>query len=134
MSGTKGDSPFFSVVTPVYNPPNDVLRAAIDSVLAQTFTDWELILVDDRSPDAGVRDVLRSYAAKDPRIRVIERETNGHIVKASNDGIAAARGQFIVLLDHDDLLTANALSSNAEQIARFDDVDYLYSDEDKIDK
>ncbi len=69
----------------------------------------------------------------EPRIRLVERETNGHIVAASNDGIDAATGEFIVLLDHDDLLTPDALSANALQISRVDDVDYLYSDEDKVD-
>jgi glycosyltransferase involved in cell wall biosynthesis len=133
MSGTPGTSPFFSIVTPVYNPPLDVLQAAIDSVLGQTYADWELILVNDCSTDLGVSPMLHSYAARDPRIVVIERATNGHIVKASNDGIDAAKGEFIVLLDHDDLLPAHALRRNAEEIARFDDVDYLYSDEDKID-
>ena len=125
--------PLFSIVTPVYNPPLDVLTDTIESVLDQEHDDWELILVDDCSPDPGVRTLLAAYAAKDTRIRVIERETNGHIVAASNDGIAAARGEFIVLLDHDDLLTPTALARNAERIAEHDDVDYLYSDEDKID-
>ncbi|HEX2893877.1 MAG TPA: glycosyltransferase [Marmoricola sp.] len=133
MSDRSGNTPLFSVVTPVYNPPLDVLSAAIESVLAQTYQDWELILVDDRSTDPGVAPLLRSYAARDPRIVVIERQTNGHIVNASNDGVAAARGKFIALLDHDDLLPANALRRNAEEIAKYDDVDYLYSDEDKID-
>lgn len=132
MTDGHGGAPFFSIVTPVYNPPTDVLSATIDSVVAQTYADWELILVDDCSPDPAVREVLREYAARDPRITVIERETNGHIVKASNDGIAAARGAFIALLDHDDLLTPHALRRNATEIAKFDDVDYLYSDEDKI--
>ena len=134
MTESRSDTPLFSVVTPVYDPPTAVLAAAIDSVLAQTSQDWELILVDDCSPDPAVRETLRSYAARDSRIKVIERASNGHIVKASNDGIAAARGTFIVLLDHDDLLTPDALSRNAEEIARYDDVDYLYSNEDKIDQ
>jgi GT2 family glycosyltransferase len=129
----RAGGPLFSIVTPVYNPPLDVLGAAVESVLAQSFAGWELILVDDRSPDPKVREALRSFAARDERIKVIERETNGHIVKASNDGIAAATGEFIVLLDHDDLLTTNALRRNSQEIAKFDDVDYLYSDEDKID-
>ena len=133
MSDSRSGGPLFSIVTPVYAPPADVLSATIDSVLAQTCRDWELILVDDCSPDPAVRQTLRAYAARDPRIKVIERATNGHIVKASNDGIDAATGTFIVLLDHDDLLTTNALSRNAAEISRYDDVDYLYSDEDKID-
>jgi GT2 family glycosyltransferase len=126
-------APLFSVVTPVYDTPLDVLRETIDSVVAQTFASWELILVDDLSPDARVREVLREYAERDSRIKVIERRTNGHIVAASNDGIAAARGPFVALLDHDDLLTPVALERNAAVIAEHDDVDYIYSDEDKLD-
>jgi GT2 family glycosyltransferase len=125
--------PLFTVVTPVYNTPLDVLRETIDSVLAQTYAAWEMVLVDDLSPDQRVRDVLHEYSRRDPRIRVIERSTNGHIVAASNDGIAAAQGTFIALLDHDDLLHPRALELNADVISRFDDVDYIYSDEDKLD-
>ena len=105
----------------------------MSSVLAQEHTDWELVLVDDCSTNPAVRAVLREFAAFDPRITVIERETNGHIVVASNDGLEAAVGEFIVLLDHDDLLTPDALARNAEVIAEHEDVDYLYSDEDKLD-
>lgn len=123
----------FSVVTPVYNPPIDVLQQTIDSVRAQTFTDWELILVDDVSPDPRVREVLGQAAANDSRIRVIERAENGHIVKASNDGIAAAKGEFIALLDHDDLLIPRALEWMAIAIEDVPEADYLYSNENKID-
>jgi GT2 family glycosyltransferase len=125
--------PLFSVVTPVYDPPLDVLRDTVASVLTQDWSDWELILVDDCSPNPAVLALLRELAAGDDRIKLVERATNGHIVVASNDGVREARGEFIVLLDHDDLLTPDALSRNAHEIARFDDVDYLYSDEDKVD-
>jgi len=127
-------APQFSIITPVYNPPIDVLRTTIRSVTRQTIDDWELILVDDLSPDPAVRDVLREAARKDPRIRVIERATNGHIVATSNDGIDAARGEFIALLDHDDLLVPRALEFMRDAIAAEPDVDYLYSDEDKVDE
>ncbi len=135
MSGraTGAKPPLFSVVTPVFNPPLDALDAAITSVVEQTFRRWELILVDDRSTDPEVLELLRRRAAEEPRIKVVERETNGHIVAASNDGIEAAVGEFIVLLDHDDLLTPDALKRNAQLIREHDDVDYLYSDEDKVD-
>ncbi|WP_110183312.1 glycosyltransferase family 2 protein [Nocardioides solisilvae] len=126
-------APLFSLVTPVYAPPLDVLAETVASVLAQEHQDWEWILVDDCSPDPAVRDLLRDHAARDPRIVLVERETNGHIVQASNDGIERARGEFVVLLDHDDLLTPDALARNAEAIAAQPDVDYLYSDEDKVD-
>lgn len=126
-------APFFSIVTPVYNTPLDVLGESIESVMDQSFEDWELILIDDNSPDPRVRDLLHRYARSDRRIKVIERETNGHIVAASNDGIAVATGEFIALLDHDDLLTPDALERNYQAIQGEDEVDYLYSDEDKYD-
>jgi O-antigen biosynthesis protein len=127
------DQTLFSIVTPVYETPLDVLRETISSVEQQTCTDWELILVDDKSPDERVRGVLREAAQRDPRIRVVERPTNGHIVEASNDGVAAARGEFIALLDHDDLLTPRALERMQQAIELEPEVDYLYSDEDKVD-
>ncbi|WP_183593781.1 glycosyltransferase family 2 protein [Nocardioides soli] len=127
-------APYFSILTPVYNPGVGVLQEMIDSVTAQSFTDWELVLVDDLSPDAGVRDVLRAAAAADSRIRVVERETNGGICAASNDAVDVARGEFLALLDHDDLLTADALKQMHAAIQREPEVDYLYSDEDKIDE
>jgi GT2 family glycosyltransferase len=124
--------PRFSIVTPVYDPPIDVLKECIESVLAQDFDSWELILVDDFSPNAAVPTVIAQYAQQDARIQLIERDTNGHIVAASNDGVAAATGEFIALLDHDDLLVPEALSRVAEAIDRHDDVDYVYTDEDKV--
>ena len=125
--------PLFSIVTPVYDPPIDVLEDTIASVLDQDLDDWEWILVDDLSPTEAVRETIRAHAARDPRIRLHEREVNGHIVAASNDGLAQATGEFLVFLDHDDLLTPDALSRNAELIAEHPEVDYLYSDEDKVD-
>ena len=80
-------APLFSIITPVYNTPLDVLEQMVLSVLAQTFDDWELILVDDCSHDDRVREYLRGVAAADPRVTLIERSQNGHIVAASNDGV-----------------------------------------------
>ena len=122
---------YFSVLTPVYEPPIDALRAAIASVREQTFGDWELVLVDDCSPSPEVREVLQA-AASDPRITVIERDSNGGIVAASNDAIAAATGEFLVLLDNDDLLHPRALEKVAAALAVDPSIDYVYTDEDKI--
>lgn len=133
MTRAHVDEPVFSIVTPVYEPPVNVLAETIQSVIDQTFDRWELILVDDCSPNPEVRRTLADFARRDPRVRVIERAENGHIVAASNDGIQAARGDFIALLDHDDLLVPDALESVFQAIERFDDLDYIYSDEDKID-
>ena len=128
----RASAPLFSIVTPVYDPPLDVLEACIESVLAQDFEDWELIMVDDFSPTAAVPTVIAHHAQDDQRIRLVERDTNGHIAVASNDGVELARGEFVVLLDHDDLLAPTALSRVAEVIAAYDDVDYVYTDEDKV--
>ena len=125
--------PLFSIVTPVYEPPLDVFRETFASVQAQDFEDWEWILVDDCSPSRDVRDFIREQAASDARIRLVERSENGHIVRATNDGVDAARGDFLAFVDHDDLLEANALKAMARHIAAHEDVDYLYSDEDKAD-
>ncbi|TFC19247.1 glycosyltransferase [Cryobacterium algoritolerans] len=125
-------SPLFSILTPVYETPLGVLQETIDSVVGQTFMDWELVFVDDCSPNPEVRNVLRKAAALDNRIRVLERESNGGIVEASNDAIGAARGSFIALLDHDDLIAPQALQRMAAAVRKNPDADYLYSDEDKI--
>ncbi|MDB5293046.1 MAG: glycosyl transferase family 2 [Phycisphaerales bacterium] len=89
-----------SVVLPVYNNER-YLPAALDSVLTQTFADFELIAIDDGSPDGSLA-VLRRYEAMDPRVRVISRPNTG-IVGALNDGIAVSRGELIARMDADDL-------------------------------
>ena len=125
--------PFFSVLTPVYDPPLASLSAAIGSVCAQTFGDWELILVDDASTSNAVRALLASAAAGDSRITVIERAANGGIVASSNDAVHAARGQFLALLDHDDMLVPQALERVNAALVESPEADYVYSDEDKLD-
>src|ERR687893_3144283 len=127
-------SPRFSVVTPVYDPPVDVLRATIRSVTEQTFTDWQLVLVDDLSPTSAVLETLDEAAAADPRITVVRRATNGGIVAASNDALAAATGEFVALLDHDDELHPDALRLVDEALRARPEADYAYADEDKIDE
>ena len=126
--------PRFSVVTPVYETPPDVLAAMLDSVCRQSFADWELCLVDDCSPDPELFDELQRAAAADPRIRIERRAENGGIVAASNDAVAMARGEFIALLDHDDALHPDALAIVQEALVGSPDADYVYTDEDKIDR
>jgi GT2 family glycosyltransferase len=125
--------PTFSIVTPVYETPLDVLDEMVRSVTGQSYGSWQLILVDDRSPSEAVRDYLRAAATAEPRITVVLRETNGGISAASNDAIAAATGEYTVLLDHDDLLVEGALEKVAAALAAHPLVDYLYTDEDKVD-
>jgi GT2 family glycosyltransferase len=122
----------FSILTPVYETPAHVLRAMLRSVRRQRFRDWELCLVDDCSRRSRVRRILDRAQRGDPRIRVHYRESNGGIVAASNDALEMARGEFVVLLDHDDTLHPDALSRLDEAIRATPETDYVYTDEDKI--
>jgi len=122
----------FSIVVPVYNPPLDVFRAMIESVVAQSYDAWELILVDDASPDSQVREVMEEWASRDSRIKPFYRQWNGNISIATNQAAEAASGEFIVLLDHDDLLAVDALTHLAIHLDENPGTDLVYSDDDKI--
>lgn len=127
-------SPFFSVITPVFNPPLWALEECITSVLSQTFTDWEWCIADDASSDVRVTRRLQQLADSDSRIRLVIRDRNGGIVEASNSALELARGEFIALLDHDDSLTPNALDVIANHLSEDELIDYVYTDEDKVDE
>jgi GT2 family glycosyltransferase len=126
-------APRFSIVTPVFNTPAGVLWAMLESVRMQTFEDWELCLVDDRSSDPHVRQMLERAERDDPRVRVSFRDQNGGIVAASNDALEMAEGEFLALLDHDDELHPDALALVHEALLGTPEADYVYTDEDKID-
>ena len=121
-----------SVVVPIYNPPINFLKKCVDSVLAQTYQNWQLVLVDDASTDASVQTYLKSLS--DPRIKVICSQQNGHISQATNIGIAASTGDYIALLDHDDLLAPQALNEFVSLLLEKPELQWVYSDEDFIDK
>ncbi|QJR16531.1 glycosyltransferase family 2 protein [Usitatibacter palustris] len=125
--------PLVSFITPVYNTRADLLRAMIDSVLAQAYPHWELCIADDASTQPHVRAILEEYRQRDPRIKVIYREQNGHISAASNSALSLATGDFIALLDHDDVITPDALYWVVREINEHPDAALLYSDEDKLD-
>ncbi len=127
-------SPRISVLMPVYNPPAKYLQLAIDSVCQQLYPHWELCIVDDASTDPKVREVLTRSAENDHRIKVKHRAENGHISAASNDALAMATGEYVALLDHDDLLTEHALYWVAATALANPHADLIYSDEDKIDE
>lgn len=124
--------PVISIVIPVYNPAEIYLRACLDSVLAQSYPHWELCIADDRSPKEHVQRVLREYEAKDSRIKVVYRKQNGHISAASNSALEIAKGDFVALLDHDDVLPEHAMLFMAQAICEQPHTQILYSDEDKI--
>lgn len=128
-----GERPLISVIMPVYKTPVQWLRRAIESLQEQYYTNWELCVVDDCSPQDDQRNLLQEMARSDPRIRFAVMEQNGGISAASNRALAMAQGQFIALLDHDDELTPDALFRMVEAINREPEADFLYSDECKID-
>lgn len=120
----------FSIVCPVFNTDPAMLRACLRSVRRQTYRSWELVLVDDGSSDPGTRRTLRR-AARSRRVRVLHNEANQGIAAATNRGIEAAAGEYVVLLDHDDELAPTALEWCA---ACAPAADLIYSDEYKIDR
>jgi O-antigen biosynthesis protein len=126
--------PLISIVCPVFNAPEDYLRLAIESVRSQIYGNWELCLSNDCSTDEHVAKILDEYADEDDRIKVIHRETNGHISESTNSAIALATGDWICLMDHDDELAAHALAVAVLAIADAPDAGILYSDEDHIDE
>ncbi len=125
--------PLISVIVPVYNPEEKFLREAIASVIEQAYPNWELCLADDCSTKPYVKSILEEYAAQDKRIKVVFRPQNGHICHTSNSALEIATGEYIALLDHDDLLPPHALARVAELLNEHPEADFIYSDEDKID-
>jgi O-antigen biosynthesis protein len=119
---------------PVYNPELAHLQAAIASVRSQLYPNWELCIADDASTDPKVAPLLQETAANDPRCKVILRDENGHIAACSNSALTLATGEWVALLDQDDLLAEHALAFAAATILRHPDAGLIYSDEDKIDE
>ncbi|MDE7370193.1 MAG: glycosyltransferase, partial [Desulfovibrio sp.] len=128
------DWPEIAVLMPVWNPRPDHLAAALDSVLAQSYGRWQLCVADDASTDPAIPQLLRAYAAKDPRIRLVIREENGHISRATNSALALTDAPWTAFFDHDDLLAPTALEEVAACITGRPEVRYIYTDEDKIDE
>jgi hypothetical protein len=127
-------TPKISVLLPVFNPPAGYLDEAIRSVKAQSYPNWQLCIADDASPAAEVREVIEQHAAADDRIEVVFRRENGHICESSNSALSLARGEFVALLDHDDLLHRDALLEVAHVISKNPAVGMIFSDEDKCDE
>ncbi|RMB25753.1 GT2 family glycosyltransferase [Sphingomonas sp. PP-F2F-G114-C0414] len=133
MTETMAWRPRFSFVLPVYNTPAALLCACLDSLLAQTYTDFEICIADDHSSDPQVATILADYASRDIRVKSMRCATNGHISAASNSALTLATGDFVVLVDHDDLIPDYALFVVAFYINQHPNADVLFSDEDKVD-
>jgi len=125
--------PVLSILMPVFNPPVDFFVTALDSMLAQYYPHWELCIADDASTDSHIQEIIDRYVIKDTRIKAVYRPVNGQTSAALNSALALATGEFVVLMDQDDVLPAHALYHLAVEINRYPDVALIYSDEDKID-
>ncbi len=126
-------NPLISVLVPVYNIKREFLEKCILSVLNQSYENFELCMVDDCSTLEETKETLKEWAQKDSRIHVCFRKENGHISKTSNDALKMAKGEFVALLDNDDELTKDALYEVAKVLNEDRTLDFIYSDEDKID-
>lgn len=126
-------APVFSIVTPLHETPARYLEEAVASVRLQSWQRWELLLVDDGSPRREHLRAARDVADRDPRVSLLTLPERQGISGARNAALARAQGDYVVLLDHDDLLHPSALGLLATEIARAPQLDLLFSNEAKID-
>ena len=126
--------PAISIVTPVYNTSPEHLESCIQSVINQVYPHWQLCLYDDGSSSSETLEILRKFSGQDPRIDIMLGKENKNISIASNMAISLARGDYIGFLDHDDELTPDALLQMALLLNADPALDFIYSDEDKIDE
>jgi GT2 family glycosyltransferase len=124
--------PIISIITPVFNTSAQWLEEAVESVLAQAYENWELLLIDDSSTASDLLSALPALAARDRRINLARTGRNEGISAASNQGLGLARGEWVTFLDHDDLLEPDALFQIAKLLQTHPDADLIYSDEDKL--
>jgi O-antigen biosynthesis protein len=124
--------PLVSIITPVFNTPVPWLRECVESVLAQAYEKWELLLIDDGSTIADLVDALPALAARNQRITLERTAKNEGISAASNRALARADGEWVALLDHDDVLEPDALYQIVKLLQKHPNADLIYTDEDKL--
>lgn len=127
------NKPLISIIMPVYNVDPKWLKKAIESVKNQWYENWELCIADDCSTYQSIKPLLERYAEEDKRIKVVFREKNGHISEASNSAIDIATGEYIVLMDNDDVIHPQALYKIVKAVNEKPTVGLVYSDEDKME-
>ena len=126
------NAPLISIAVPVYETPLKFLKEMLTSVVNQTYSNWELCLADGGSKAQYVKEILKEYAVHDKRIKVVFLDNNLGIALNSNEAIKLAGGDYIAFLDHDDTLAPFALYEVVKAINENPDLDFIYSDEDKI--
>lgn len=125
-------NPLISVIIPTYNVSKELLSECIDSVLNQSYSNFEICIADDNSTLDETIETLKEYEKND-KVKVVYRKENGMISKASNSALSIAKGEFIVLLDNDDLIEKDALYYIVEVLNKDKFIDMIYTDEDKLD-
>lgn len=125
-------NPKISILVPVYNVLDKHLVPCIDSVLNQTYANWELCLADDNSTWENVRATLEKYRDNE-KVKIVYRTENGHISRCTNSALEVATGEYVAFLDCDDVLAPNALYEMVKCLNDNPELDFIYSDEDKID-
>jgi len=126
--------PLISVIMPTYNSSPEFLKKAIDSVIGQSYDNWELCIADDASSNTQTLHLLNEYRDRHENVFVYFRSHNGHISKATNTALALARGEYVAFLDHDDMLAPHALKEVVRVLNSNPGLKLVYSDEDKIDE
>ena len=124
--------PKFSIVVPLYKTPEKYLRSMIDSICQQTYQNWELCLSDGSGKKSPIRKILEDYVQKEKRIKVKRNSHQLNISENTNKALELCTGDYIVFVDHDDLLAPNALYECVKILNRKPDIKIIYTDEDKV--
>lgn len=124
--------PFFSIIVPLYKTPLSFFEEMAESVIEQTYSSWELVLVNASPEDEDLKRLSESYADLDDRIKLVLLPGNAGITENTNAGIRVSEGDFLCFFDHDDVLEPDILFEYARALNRYDDIDLLYCDEDKL--
>ena len=125
-------APKISILVPVYNTPAVFLKQMIQSVRKQTYSNWELCIANANPANPEVAEILRVASKKDERIKVVDVPENEGIAQNTNRALEIAAGEYIGLLDHDDLLAVNALYEVVNTLNADAGAEVIYTDEDKV--
>lgn len=124
--------PKFSIIVPLYNTPIGLFRDMVDSVLSQTYSSWELILVNSTPENAELTHLVDECANGNDRVHVVTLDGNYGITENTNRGVAVAVGDYVAFFDHDDVLEPDILFEYAKAVNEDPSIDMLYCDEDKL--
>lgn len=125
--------PLISFVIPVYNVNKKLLSECLDSILKQSYKNLEICIADDCSTNPETIETLKKYETKDKRIKIVYREKNGHISNASNSALSLVTGEYVAMMDNDDVIPSYAIAEMVRAINKDTTIDMIYTDEDKLD-